>query len=81
MNRLQIRFALGFGQSLETVKQMEASIRDCIDTAAAGRGYILASGCEIPFDSTEDRIAHFFEYSREYGRKYMADIRSKVHGS
>ena len=64
-----------------TRSEMEASIRDCIDTAAAGRGYILASGCEIPFDSTEDRIAHFFEYSREYGRKYMADIRSKVHGS
>ena len=64
-----------------TQTEMEASIRECIDTAAADSGYILASGCEIPFDSTEDRIAHFFKYSREYGREYMADIRSKVHGS
>jgi uroporphyrinogen decarboxylase len=54
-------------------EEMEASIRRCIDTAAAQSGYILASGCEIPFDSTEDRIEHFFEYSRQYGRKYMED--------
>jgi len=52
-------------------EEMEASIRHCIDTAAAASGYILASGCEIPFDSTEDRIDHFFEYSRQYGRQYM----------
>ena len=52
-------------------EEMETSIRHCIDTAAAASGYILASGCEIPFDSTEDRIDHFFEYSREYGRQYM----------
>ena len=50
---------------------MENSIRHCIDTAAARGGYILSSGCEIPFDSTEDRIEHFFEYSRQYGREFM----------
>lgn len=64
-----------------TRAEMEASIRDCINTAAADGGYILASGCEIPFDSSEDRIAHFFEYGREYGRKYLEGIRSKVHSS
>jgi uroporphyrinogen decarboxylase len=52
-------------------QEMEASIRQCIETAAAESGYILASGCEIPFDSTEDRLDHFFEYSRQYGREYM----------
>ncbi len=57
-----------------TRKEMEASIRQCIETAAAESGYILASGCEIPFDSTEDRIEHFFEYSRQYGREYMAEL-------
>jgi uroporphyrinogen decarboxylase len=57
-----------------TRDEMEASIRQCIETAAADSGYILASGCEIPFDSTEDRIDHFFEYSRLYGREYMAKI-------
>ncbi len=60
-----------------TRSEMEASIRACIDTAAADSGYILASGCEIPFDSTEDRIAHFFEYSRQYGRKFMEGLNSK----
>ena len=39
---------------------MEKAIRDCIETAAEGSGYILASGCEMPMDSTEDRIDHFF---------------------
>ncbi|MEJ2165915.1 MAG: uroporphyrinogen decarboxylase family protein [Desulfobacterales bacterium] len=61
-----------------TRAEMEASIRDCIDIAAAGSGYILASGCEIPLNSTEDRIDHFFEYSRQYGRKYIEDINSKL---
>jgi uroporphyrinogen decarboxylase len=54
-----------------TSNEMETSIRRCIETAAADSGYILASGCEIPFDSTEDRIDHFFEYSRQYGREFM----------
>ena len=61
-------------------QEMEASIRHCIDTAAAASGYILASGCEIPFDSTEDRIDHFFEYSRQYGREFMAGRSSGVQG-
>ena len=64
-----------------TRQEMEASIRRCIDTAAQESGYILASGCEIPFDSTEDRIDHFFEYSRQYGREFMAGNRSEVQGS
>ncbi|MBT8370488.1 MAG: uroporphyrinogen decarboxylase family protein [Deltaproteobacteria bacterium] len=57
-----------------TRKEMETSIRHCIKTAAEKGGYILASGCEIPFDSTEDRIEHFFEYSRQYGQEYMAEL-------
>ena len=57
-------------------QEMEVSIRQCIETAASESGYILASGCEIPFDSTEDRLDHFFEYSRQYGREYMDDGRS-----
>ncbi len=64
-----------------TRTEMEASIRQCIETAAAESGYILASGCEIPFDSTEDRIDHFFEYSRQYGRKFMEGKGSGVQGS
>ena len=59
-----------------TRDEMETSIRQCIETAATESGYILASGCEIPFDSTEDRIDHFFEYSRQYGQEYMAKVKN-----
>ena len=64
-----------------TREEMEASIRRCIETAAAKSGYILSSGCEIPFDSTEDRIDHFFEFSRQYGREFLERNRSGVQGS
>ena len=60
-----------------TREEMEQAIRDCIHTAAEGSGYILASGCEIPLDSTEDRIAHFFSYGRKYGRQFMAKLREQ----
>jgi uroporphyrinogen decarboxylase len=57
--------------------EMEKAIRDCIETAAEGSGYILASGCEIPINSTEDRIDHFFNYSRQYGRQFMSSLQER----
>ncbi len=60
-----------------TREQMEQAIRGCIETAAEGSGYILASGCEIPLDSTEDRVAHFFDYGRQYGREFMSKLREQ----
>ncbi len=57
-----------------TREEMETSIRQCIETAAADSGYILSSGCEIPLDSTEDRIDHFFEYSRQFGREFLETL-------
>ena len=60
-----------------TRQEMEKAIRDCIETAAAGSGYILASGCEIPMDSTEDRIDHFFNYGRQYGRQFMSTLKER----
>ncbi len=62
-------------------EEMEASIRQCIETAAGDGGFILASGCEIPLNSTEDRIDHFFEYSRQYGRKFLESLNSKSQAS
>jgi uroporphyrinogen-III decarboxylase len=56
---------------------MESAIRHCIDTAAEGSGYILASGCEIPLDSTEDRVEHFFEYGHQYGCEFMIKLRKE----
>jgi uroporphyrinogen decarboxylase len=60
-----------------TKEEMEEAIRNCIDTAAEGSGYILASGCEIPYNSTEDRIDHYFQYAHEYGKEYISRLREK----
>ena len=60
-----------------TREEMERAIRDCIQTAAGGSGYILASGCEIPLNSTAERVAHFFNYGRKYGREYMAKLKEQ----
>ncbi|MBU0990463.1 MAG: uroporphyrinogen decarboxylase family protein [Proteobacteria bacterium] len=57
-----------------TREEMEAAIKSCIETAAAGSGYILSSGCEIPLNSTEDRVEHFFSYAHEAGRDFMSRL-------
>ena len=51
--------------------EMESAVDACIRTAAAKGGYILASGCEIPMNSTEDRIRRFFDYSHRAGREFI----------
>jgi uroporphyrinogen decarboxylase len=63
--------------SAGTQLEMETAIRACIQTAAEGSGYILASGCEIPMDSTEDRIEHFFNYGRQYGRQFILNLKKR----
>lgn len=60
-----------------TPQEMEKAVRHCIETAAEGSGYILASGCEIPMNSTEDRIEHFFRYSRHYGRQFISGLKAR----
>jgi uroporphyrinogen decarboxylase len=60
-----------------TREEMEHAIRDCIEKAAEGSGYILSSGCEIPFDSTEDRIEHYFNYARQYSRQFMSNLEER----
>jgi uroporphyrinogen decarboxylase len=59
-----------------TKEAMEQDIRRCIDTAAGHSHFILASGCEIPRNSTVDRIDHYFEYARDYGREVMGRLTS-----
>lgn len=51
------------------------AIDGCLNTAAEGGGYVLASGCEIPLNSTEDRVDHFFEYGRKSGRSFLAKLK------
>jgi uroporphyrinogen decarboxylase len=60
-----------------TREEMEQAIRDCIKTAAEGSGYILSSGCEIPLDSTPDRIEHYFNYAHQYSQQFMLSLKER----
>jgi uroporphyrinogen decarboxylase len=51
-----------------TKGEIEASVKECVDVAAGGSGYILASGCEIPLNSTIENIRHFMAVADQYGR-------------
>ncbi len=64
-------FAIGdFGE-------MEAAVDECLEKGAAGSGFILASGCEIPLNSTEDRIDRFFKYAHAAGRHTMSNLKKQ----
>ena len=63
-----ILFAMG------SMEELEAAIRNCIDTAVGERGYILCSGCEIPLNATEDRIQHYFRYAHQYGKESLSKL-------
>ena len=60
-----------------TKQEMEDAVSYCIETAAEGSGFFLSSGCEIPRNSTEDRIDHFFKYGHQYGREFMSGLRER----
>jgi uroporphyrinogen decarboxylase len=60
-----------------TREDMEAAVNHCIRVAAERGGFILASGCEIPYNSTEDRIEHFFTCARQLGRDFMTELRER----
>ena len=60
-----------------TRADMEAAVDACIETAAEGSGFILSSGCEIPTNSSEDRIEHFFKYAHQAGRRYMSRLQKE----
>jgi uroporphyrinogen decarboxylase len=51
-----------------TKDEMFAAVKECIDTAAAGSGYILAPGCELPPTASIDSVLWFMEAAREFGR-------------
>jgi uroporphyrinogen decarboxylase len=64
-----------------TEQEMQDAVGQCVETAAEGSGYILASGCEIPLDSAEDRIELFFDYGRRFGRRFMSELSHRQPGS
>ncbi|MCP4754604.1 MAG: hypothetical protein GY866_27285 [Proteobacteria bacterium] len=63
--------------AMGTPAEMEKAVTGCIETAAQDSGYILASGCELPLNSTEDRIEHYFRFAREYGRDFISRLKER----
>lgn len=55
--------------------EIEKGVDDCLAAIGDGRGYIMASGCEIPLNSTEDRIDHYFNYARQAGAKFVSQLK------
>jgi uroporphyrinogen decarboxylase len=51
-----------------TKEQIERAVKDCIDIAAEGSAYILASGCEIPINASVENVKCFLEAAHKYGR-------------
>jgi len=51
-----------------TKEEIEAAVRECMQTAAGERGYILASGCGIPPLSPLENLEYFMEAAEKYGR-------------
>lgn len=60
-----------------TRDEMEEAINSCIETAAEGSGYILSSGCEIPLNSTQDRVEHFFNYGHQASQEFIKQLRDR----
>jgi uroporphyrinogen decarboxylase len=48
-------------------EQMEAAVKKCIDVAAKDSGYVLASGCEIPGESSIEQVQNFFDAGAKFG--------------
>ncbi len=51
-----------------TKEEIEATVKECIRVAAPGRAYIISSGCELPYNSTLDRVRFFIDAIHEYGQ-------------
>jgi len=57
------------------LNEIETAIRDCLDVAAAGSGYILASGCEIPPTAPLESIDFFMKKASHYCTEYADKFR------
>lgn len=55
-----------------TKEQIERAVEDCIEVAAKGSAYILASGCEIPVNASVENVKYFLEAAHKYGRYQKA---------
>lgn len=51
-----------------TKEEMEATVKECIQTAAPGGAYIISSGCELPYNATPERVRFFIDVIDEHGQ-------------
>jgi len=51
-----------------TPEQIEGAVKEAVDICAKDSAFILSSGCEIPYNSVSERVLHFVEFGREYGK-------------
>ena len=50
-----------------TKEQIEEAVKNCIDIAAKESGYVLCSGCSIPFNAPVENVNWFVEAAHKYG--------------
>jgi uroporphyrinogen decarboxylase len=48
-------------------EEMEAEVKRCIEVAAKHSGFILSTGCEVPYIATPERIGWFMEAGEKFG--------------
>jgi len=51
-----------------TREDFDKAVKECIDTAAAGSGYILSHGCALPPDATLERLRFYADAALKYGK-------------
>jgi len=49
-------------------EEIEEVVKECIQVAAPGGGYIISSGCELPYNATLDRVQYYFQAAKEHGK-------------
>ena len=50
-----------------TKEEMEVTVKECISVAGMGGAYIISSGCELPYNSTLERVQFFVKVAEKHG--------------
>lgn len=51
-----------------TKEAIETSVKECIRVTALGGAFIISSGCELPYNSTVERVQFFLKVAQEHGQ-------------
>ena len=57
-----------------TREDMERAVKQCIDIAAEGSAFVLASGCDLPLNTKWENLMWFMEAAERYGRYTEAPV-------